>query len=114
MELDNNFLTNYSEVISEQKKKVQDALESWELEDKNLFELQRKYANRYKKEICKYYMNLWNKSGKFPRDDELTDAVFFIGGLDIERQAPDIRLSLYDNQFRLEYKNTRLDLWVKL
>ncbi len=118
-----NFKLEYKQALTEQKELVQAITKQWEDEEKKLRDMQTSFADRYKACIVRKYMTLWSVSGKFPSDDELTKAVFYIGGLDLkdsgldcDDSVPDTQISLNhkDCTFKFTYYNKRLKLWIVL
>ena len=117
VDLDNNFLSLvYSEKLAKQKEKIFTLQTDLTKEKTNLELLQKQFVVKYKHEIVRKYMKLRNKSGKFPYDDELTDVIFHLGGLEIKSKAPNIRIKLDNitNTFKVTYYNKHLSEWIKL
>lgn len=104
------FKATYQAKLKQAKEYREQALKAYEQADTEYSKVQYYYAEKYKSFIAKRFLKAWNSpTGKFPKDDELTDAIFFLAGLEVER-APDITLH-YDSltcTFRLTYYNRRL------
>ena len=119
---DNNFLSNftakYTQDLITAKQTLKDATKAWEKADKDLFDMQTTYSRIYIKAIVKKFMLLWNESDKFPKDDELTNVIFFMGGmpLDKDQLSPDTQIHLDGtrNEFVFKYMNNRLNQWIVL
>lgn len=118
-----NFKADYSQALKKQKQLVCDKLKEYELEERNLFNLQRKFADRYKKEIVRTYTRRWTVSDKFPQDDELTRVIFYLADMDISdmglscnNKIPQTELSLDHVRmtFTFKYFNERLGQWLVL
>ena len=73
-----NFLSSYQTKLIEKKNEVQKALKEYEIKERELFDLQKKYANLYQIRIVKKFMNLWLTNNKFPNDEELIKVIFYI------------------------------------
>lgn len=126
MHLDRNFLSKYpiKALLSGQKAKVGAIHKLLKAEQSKLLELQALCGERYKHQIVKKHMTLWRKSGKFPKDNELTKIIFYIGGLPIKdlglegtsKSIPKTELKLDNstNRYYFKYFNERLDKWIEL
>lgn len=75
-----------------------------------------KYKDAYIKIIAKSYLTKWNNSGKFPKDEELTNCIFHLAGLPYDESlAPEIKIVMVSGEsFQLSYLNKRLNQWITL
>jgi hypothetical protein len=114
----NDFFNEYREALKAQADKVQSAAEVWQAEESKLFRMQREYGEKYKAKVIRRFLNAWNNSGKFARDDELTNAVFYLAGLELEEGIPTPKIELnfdkLNNTFHLKYYNVRCKRWIEL
>lgn len=110
------FKADYQAKLRQAKEKREQALKAFEQADSEYNRIQYHYAEKYKSLVAKRFLKAWNSpKGKFPKDDELTDAIFFLAGLEVEN-PPNITLH-YDSitcKFRLTYYNRRLKKYEEL
>lgn len=115
------FAEVYSTRLAEQKKIVSDLAFEHGRQESKLCAIQREYGEKYKIAIVKRFMATWEKSGKFPADDELTKVIFYLAGmeikgmeLDCDNSVPDTSLMEIDGVFCFKYLNVRLHSWMEL
>ena len=66
---------------------------------------------QYKKDIARKYLSLWDRSNKFPVDDELTAVIFYLAG-DTTVPNQKIELKFDGKEFKLFYFNQRLGAFI--
>jgi hypothetical protein len=101
----------YKEEITKASKALSDA-------KLTLFKLQADYRFAYRKEIIRHYLTMWEKSDRFPKDQEFLNAVFHLANLPIsdpEETQPQIKQTLdKDHNYHISYYNIRLAKWVEI
>ena len=106
--------------LDKQKELINKLTLDLEKAKQNYILLQKKAINSYKLDVIRYYMAIWdNINGKFPKDEELTKAIFYLAGLDIsdfqDNRKPKIEIKiLSNNKIKLSYFNNRLETWIEL
>jgi len=66
---------------------------------------------QYKKDIASKYLSMWDRSNRFPVDDELTAVIFYLAG---DKSIPNqkIELKFDGKEFKLLYYNKRLQAFI--
>ncbi|KKQ34590.1 MAG: hypothetical protein US52_C0053G0013 [candidate division WS6 bacterium GW2011_GWA2_37_6] len=101
-------MTDYRKALQTQKAKVKQEIDKY-------FQLEKRFRNEYKLSVIRKYMTLWDKSGKFPLDPELTDTIFYLAGMPTE-SPPKIEFTLdkCTYTYHLKYFNKRLNQYIEL
>lgn len=118
------FIQSYAKVIQSKREQVNSLKQKYDKVQTELIGLQEKYGNLYKKAIVLHYMTLWDKSGKFPLDNELTKVIFHLAGLNVSDLNLDncsntipknkLEFDSLQNRFRFYYFNERLNNWIEI
>ena len=111
-------LSDYKSIILDKKQDLIAVTKLYEETEREYNNLQRKYAKIYENLIVKKYTALWDKSGEFPKDDELTNVIFYLAGINRDDLThipnTEIRFNNEKGDFVFKYFNKRLNKYIRL
>jgi hypothetical protein len=104
-------MTDLYNKLSLQKEKISSLEKELILAKHEYLTIQIQAGIQYKKDLARKYLSLWDKSNKFPIDDELTQVIFYLAG-DKTEKTPKTELKFDGVNFKFYYFNVRLQAYI--
>ena len=112
------FFEDCKKQLDSKRLEVTQAYDAYNKLERDFLTLQERLIKRYRYQVALSYLRAWDKSGKWPKDDELTNVIFILLGqqIDTSQKIPNIETFIdpVKNTITVRYLNSRLSKWLVL